>query len=138
MACETSKKDKLIVVIKAKVEPTPELIELLRRYRNGLNMAIKWAVEVAKAKGRVPTLSEIHKALYKSLKAMGLPSAVAATCNREALAVARSYLAKGTKGKSHRHRGEVQEGEVERSQTCVPQWRYIFVHSGGNSKAHAS
>jgi len=40
------------------VEPTPELIELLRRYRDGLNMAIRWAVEVAKAKGRPPTLSE--------------------------------------------------------------------------------
>ena len=74
MACETSKKDKLIVVIKAKVEPTPELIELLRRYRDGLNMTIKWAVEAARAKGRVPTLPEIHKALYKTLRAMGLPS----------------------------------------------------------------
>jgi len=100
MACETSKKDKLIVVIKAKVEPTPELVELLRRYRDGLNLAIKWAVEWARAKGRLPTLSEIHKALYEQLKAMGLPSAVAATCNREALAVVKSYLASGARGKT--------------------------------------
>ena len=83
---------------KGQVEPAPELIELLRRYRDGLNMAIRWAVEWAKAKGRPPTLSEAHKALYEQLKAMGLPSAVAATCYREALAVAKSYLAKGAKG----------------------------------------
>jgi len=75
------------------VEPTPELIELLRRYRDELNMAIKWAVEAARAKGHVPTLSEIHKALYKTLRAMGLPSAVAATLID--LAVAKSYLAEG-------------------------------------------
>jgi len=97
MACETSKKDKLIVVIKAKVEPTPELVELLRRYRDGLNLAVRWAVEWARAKGRSPTLSEIHKALYEQLKAMGLPSAVAATCNRGALAVVKSYLASGAR-----------------------------------------
>jgi len=100
MACKTDKNDKLIATIKAKVEPTPELIELLKRYRDGLNMAIKWAVEATRAKGRVPTLSEMHKALYKTLRAMGLPSAVAATCNREALAVAKSYLANGAKGKT--------------------------------------
>jgi len=40
------------------VEPTPELIELLRKYRDGLNMAIRLAVKVAKVKGRPPTLSE--------------------------------------------------------------------------------
>jgi len=98
MACKTDKNDKLITTIKAKVEPTPELIELLRRYRDGLNMAIRWAVEAAKAKGRVPTLSEAHRALYKPLKAMGLPSAVATTCNREALAIVKSYIADGARG----------------------------------------
>jgi len=65
-----------------------------------LNMAIKWAVEWAKAKGRVPTLSEIHKALYEQLKAMGLPPAIAQTCYREALAVVKSYIASGTSGKT--------------------------------------
>jgi len=50
MACKTSREDTLI-----KVEPTPELIELLRRHRDGLNVAIKWAVEVARAKGRLPS-----------------------------------------------------------------------------------
>jgi len=100
MACRTDKNDRLIATVKAKVEPTPELIELLKRYRDGLNMAIKWAVEETKAKGRLPTLSEIHKALYESLRAMGLPSAVAATCNREALAIVKSYIANGAKGKT--------------------------------------
>jgi len=98
MACETNKNDKLLVTIRAKVEPTPELIELLRRYRDGLNLAIKWAVEEARAKGRLSTLSEAHKALYEPLKALGLPSIIAATCYREALAVAKSYAANGARG----------------------------------------
>jgi len=71
MACKT---DKLIATIKAKVEPTPELIELLKRYRDGLNLAIRWAVEEARAKGRPPTLAEAYQALYEQLKAMGLPA----------------------------------------------------------------
>jgi len=100
MACKTNKNDKLIATIRAKVEPTPELIELLRRYRDGLNMAIRWAVEWTKAKGRPPTLSEAHRALYEPLKAMELPSAIAATCYREALAVVKSYVAKGARGKA--------------------------------------
>jgi len=83
MACITDKNDRLLVTIRAKVEPTPELAELLRRYRDGLNMAIRWAVEVAKANGHMPTLSEAHKALYEPLKAIGLPSIIAATCYRE-------------------------------------------------------
>jgi len=95
MACKT---DKLTATIKAKAEPTPELIELLRRYRDGLNMAIRWAVEVAKARGRPPTLSEAHRALYEPLKAMGLPSAIAQDCFREALAVVKSYFASGARG----------------------------------------
>jgi len=97
MACKTGK---LTATIKAKVEPTPELIELLRRYRDGLNMAIKWAVEWARAKGRLPTLSETHKALYEQLKAMALPSKVASACYREALAIVRSYMANGARGET--------------------------------------
>jgi len=95
MTCKT---DKLIATIKAKVEPTPELIKLLRRYRDGLNLAIRWAVEAARAKGRLPTLSEAHKALYKTLRAMGLSSYVASACYREALAIVRSYMANGARG----------------------------------------
>jgi len=98
MACKIDKTERLIATVKAKVKPTPELIELLKRYRDGLNMAIRWAVEVAKAKGRVPTLSEIHKAFYEPLRAMGLPSYIASACYREALAIVRSYLASGARG----------------------------------------
>jgi len=97
MACE---EDKLLATVKAKVEPTPELIELLERYRDGLNMATKWAVEEARAKGHGPTLSEMHKALYKTFRAMGLPSVIAQECYREALAVVKSYIAKGARGKT--------------------------------------
>jgi len=97
MACKTGK---LTATVKAKVEPTPELIELLRKYRDGLNLAIRWAVEVAKARGRPPTLSEIYRAVYEPLKAMGLPSAIAQDCYREALAIVKAYLANGARGKT--------------------------------------
>jgi len=100
MACKTGKDDKLTATVKAKVEPTPELIELLKRYRDGLNMAIRWAVEEAKAKGRPPTLSEAHKALYERLKAMGLPPVVAQMCYQEALAIVKSYIVNGARGKT--------------------------------------
>jgi len=99
MTCKTGKDDKLIATIKAKVEPTPKLIELLRRYRDGLNMAIKWAVEEARAKGRPATLSEIYRAVYEQLRTMGLPSYIASACYREALAIVRSYLASGARGR---------------------------------------
>jgi len=92
MACETNKNDKLLVTIRAKVEPTPELFELLKRYCDGLNLAIRWVVEEAKAKGRPPTLSEAHKALYEPLKAIGLSAKVATACYREALAIIKSYI----------------------------------------------
>jgi len=100
MACKTNKNDKLIVTIKAKVEPTPELVELLRRYREGLNMAIRWAVEWVKAKGRLPTLSEIYRAVYEQLKALGLPAKVAQDCYREALAIVKSYIVNGARGRT--------------------------------------
>jgi len=100
LAKSTDSKDKLIVRVRAKVEPTPELVELLRRYRDGLNLAIRWAVEEARTKGRLPTRSEMHKALYEPLKALRLPSKVAQVCYREALAVVKSYLASGARGKT--------------------------------------
>jgi len=97
MACKT---DKLIATVKAKVDPTPELIELLKRYRDGLNLAIRWAVEEARARGRLPTLSEIYRAIYEPLKAIGLPPKIAAECYREALAVVKSYITNGASGKT--------------------------------------
>jgi len=100
MACKTDKNDKLIATIKAKVEPTQELVELLKRYRDGLNMAIRRAVEWARAMGRPPTLSEMYKATYEKLKALGLPPKIAAECYREALAVVKSYIVNGARGKT--------------------------------------
>jgi len=100
MACKTNKNDKLIATIKAKVEPTPELIELLKRYRDGLNMAIRWAVEWAKANSRLPTLSEIYRAVYEPMRVMGLPSYIASACYKEALAIVKSYLVNGTRGRT--------------------------------------
>jgi len=100
MACGTGENDKLIVTVRAKVEPTPELIELLKRYRDGLNLAIRWAVEEARAKGRPPTLSEIYRAVYEQLKAMGLPPRIASDCYREALAIVKSFIAKGARGRT--------------------------------------
>jgi len=76
------------------------LIELLKRYRDGLNMAIRWAVEWTRTKGRLPTLSEIYKAVYEQLKALGLPAKVAQDCYREALAMAKSYIANGARGRT--------------------------------------
>jgi len=96
----TCKADKLIATIRAKVEPTPKLIELLKRYRDGLDLAIRWAVEKARANGRLPTLSEMYKATYEKLKALGLPPKIAAECYREALAIVKSYLANGTRGRT--------------------------------------
>jgi len=100
MTCRTGENDRLIVAIKAKVEPTPELIELLRRYRDGLNLAIKWAVDWARANGRLPTLSEIYRAVYEQLKALGLPAKVAQDCYRETLAMVKSYIANGARGRT--------------------------------------
>jgi len=100
MACKTNKNDKLIAAIRAKVEPTPELIELLKRYRDGLNLAIRWAVEWARANGRLPTISEIYRSLYEPLRVMGLPSYIASACYKEALAIVKSYLVNGTRGRT--------------------------------------
>jgi len=57
-------------------------------------------VEVAKAKGRPPTLSEMRKAIYKTPKTIELLSDVAVACYRETLAIARSYMASGAKGRT--------------------------------------
>jgi len=104
------------------VEPTPELVELLRRYRDGLNLAIRWAVEWAKAKGRLPTLSEAHESLYEWLKTMGLPPRIVTECYREALTIAKSYMANGARGRTpivkslhmwlHKKAYRVQDGQL--------------------------
>jgi len=54
--------------VRAELELAPEPVELLRRYRDGLKMAIKWAVEWSKAKGCPPILTKARKALYELLR----------------------------------------------------------------------
>lgn len=92
----------LTLTVRMRVSPEPEVIELLKRYRNALNYAIKWIVENSMKVGkrhRAPSISVIHKALYEKLKSLGLPSKIAQDCYREALAIARSYLANDANGR---------------------------------------
>jgi len=92
----------LTLSVRMRVSPEPEAIELLKRYRDALNYAIKWVVEnaVKTEKGyRVPSISKTHEALYDKLKAYGLPSRIALDCYREAHSIAKSYLGNGANGR---------------------------------------
>ncbi|MCC6021432.1 MAG: hypothetical protein LM577_08740 [Thermoproteaceae archaeon] len=69
-------------------------MELLRRYRNALNYAIR-AVIARKAL----SLGRAHALLYRALReAYGLPPRVAQGCYREAIAIAKSWLKTQTEG----------------------------------------
>jgi len=97
----------LTLSVRVRVSPEPEVVELLRRYRDALNYAIKWLVEnaVKTKKGyRVPSLGRTHSALYGKLKSYGLPSRVAIDCYREARAIVKSYLGNGGNGRVPRVR----------------------------------
>mgnify|MGYP001772716065 CR=1 FL=1 len=98
----------LTLTIKMRVRPEPEVVELLKRYRNALNYSIEWIVKHSTKVGmkyRVPSLSEIHRNLYEKLKReFELPPRVALDCYREALAVAKSYLGNGANGRMPRAR----------------------------------
>jgi len=90
-----------------RVSPEPEAVELLKKYRNALNYAIKWVVEnsVKTEKGyRVPSLGRTYDALYEKLKAYGFPSRIALDCYREARSIAKSYLGNGANGRIPRVR----------------------------------
>jgi len=92
----------LTLAIRVGVSPEPQIIELLKRYRDALNHAVRWIVEnsIKTKKGyRTPSLSKIHRALYEKLKSYGLPSKIAVDCYREALAIAKSYLGNGANGR---------------------------------------
>ena len=93
----------LTLTVRVRVGPEPEVVELLKRYRNALNYAIEWIVKHSTRVGkkyRVPSLKEIHGNLYDKLKRyFGLPSRIALDCYREALSIAKSYLGNGAKGK---------------------------------------
>jgi IS605 OrfB family transposase len=85
----------LTVTVRMKVSPKPAAVELLRKYRNALNYAIRMVIE-----HKALTLSKAHVLLYKTLKeTYGLPSKVAQDCYREAIAIAKSWLKNPNRGK---------------------------------------
>jgi len=91
----------LTLTVRMKVSPEPEVVELLKRYIDALNYAIKWIIENSKRdnkKYKIPPISEIHRTLYEKLKSFGLPSRIAMDCWREALAIAKSYINNSTNG----------------------------------------
>jgi len=92
----------LTLTVRVRVSPEPRVVELLKRYRDALNYAVRWIIEnsVKTKRGyRTPSLSKIHRALYEKLKSYGLPSRIAIDCYREALAIAKSYLGNGASGR---------------------------------------
>ncbi|ADM28464.1 transposase, IS605 OrfB family [Ignisphaera aggregans DSM 17230] len=92
----------LTLTTRMRVSPEPEVVELLKKYRDALNYAIMWIIENSIKVGkryRTPSISAIHRTLYEKLKSYGLPSRVAIDCYREALAIAKSYLGNGANGR---------------------------------------
>jgi putative transposase len=94
----------LTLTIRMRVSPEPgseqELINLMRKYREALNYAIKVVIE-----NKVLSLGKAHKLLYSILKERyGLPSKVAVDCYREAIAIARSWLSNSNRGRVPRAR----------------------------------
>jgi len=90
------------------VRPEPRAVELMRRYKMALQYAVNWVLDRSavvktkrgKVKAKTPTLREIHSALYNALKEVyGLPSKIAQDCYRNALAVVKSWLGNGARGK---------------------------------------
>jgi len=114
----------LTLTIKMRVSPEPgseqELINLMRRYREALNYAIKVVIE-----NKALSLGKAHKLLYSVLKERyNLPSKVAVDCYREAIAIAKSWLSNPNRGRvpraktpriwlTHRQSYRVRDGYVE-------------------------
>jgi IS605 OrfB family transposase len=89
----------LTLTIKMRVSPEPEyekeLTNLMKRYREALNYAIKVIIE-----NKLLSLGKAHKLLYNILKEKyGLPSKIAIDCYREAIAIAKSWLRNQNRGK---------------------------------------
>jgi putative transposase len=90
---------KLTLTIKMRVSPEPdsqqEFTNLMRRYMEGLNHAIRVIVE-----NKALSLGKAHKLLYGVLKERYcLPSKVAIDCYREAIAIAKSWLGNSSGGR---------------------------------------
>jgi IS605 OrfB family transposase len=94
----------LTLAIKMRVSPEPsshqKLMNLMRRYMEGLNHAIRVIVE-----NKALSLGKAHKLLYGVLKERyGLPSKIAVDCYREAIAIAKSWLSNPNRGRVPRTR----------------------------------
>jgi len=92
----------LTLTIKMRVSPEPSslqaLLDLMRRYKEGLNHAIKEVIE-----NKALSLGKAHRLLYKVLKERySLPSKVAQDCYREAIAIAKSWLSNPNRGRMPR------------------------------------
>jgi len=98
----------LTATIKVAVRPEPRAYDLMRRYKMALQYAVNWVLDRSsvtrtkkgKLKVKTPKLSEVHAALYRVLiEKYGLPAKIAQDCYRNALAVAKSWLGNGAKGR---------------------------------------
>lgn len=110
----------LTVTVRVKVSPEPAAVELLHRYRDALNYAIRMVIE-----RKALTLSKAHALLYKTLReTYGLPSKVAQDCYREAIAIAKSWLKNPNRERlptvktlrmwlTHRNGYRIKDGHVE-------------------------
>jgi IS605 OrfB family transposase len=77
----------LTLSIGMRVSPEPVVIELLHRYRDALNYAIKKILD-----NNLKTLKQIHKILYRDLvERFNLPSRIALDCYRDALTNVKSW-----------------------------------------------
>jgi putative transposase len=86
----------LTVAVRMKVSPEPAAVELLKRYRDALNYAVRMVIEHSAL-----TLNKAHVLLYKTLReTYGLPSRAAQDCYREAIVLAKSWLKNPNRGKT--------------------------------------
>jgi putative transposase len=100
----SGREGQLTLTIKMRVSPEPdskqELMNLVRRYREALNYAVRVVIE-----NRALSLGKAHILLYKVFKERyGLPSKVAQDCYREAIAIAKSWLSNPSRGNMPRAR----------------------------------
>jgi len=98
----------LTATVVTAVRPEPQAVELVRRYKMALQYAVNWILDRSsvtrtkkgKLKVKTPKLREVHNALYRVLiETYSLPAKIAQDCYRNALAVAKSWLGGGARGR---------------------------------------
>ncbi|MBP1449457.1 MAG: transposase [Thermoproteus sp.] len=83
-----------LVTLVYKVSPEPSLLALAERYAQGLRYTLHWIRE-----HKTTRLSDVHKGVYTILKERyGLPSNIAQSCFRHAIAVYKSWARNPRKG----------------------------------------